>query len=110
DWYRRTMSGDYFLFAVPTQESTDLDTDQARKQILAVPGITQAETVRFLGSRVGTETAICVVRDFHESMPLPWSLSVEEEQQLRSGLDAGEVVVSSVLANRCNLQTGDTLM
>ena len=110
DWYRRTMSGDYFLFAVPTEESTNIDTEQAREQILAVPGIAQAETVRFMGSRVGNESAVCVVRDFHEALPLPWQLSAQDEHQLRSALSAGEVVVSSVLANRCGLKPGDTLV
>jgi putative ABC transport system permease protein len=110
DWYRRTMSGDYFLFAVPTQESTGSDTDQAREQIQGVPGIALAEAVRFVGSRVGNESAICVVRDFHESLPLPWRLSAEDERLLRTALSEGDVVVSSVLANRCGLKTGDTLV
>lgn len=110
DWYRRTMSGDYFLFAVPTHELTSIDTQQAREQILAVPGIAQAETVRFMGSRVGSEAAVCVVRDFHASMPLPWLLGSQDEQQLRSALRDGEVIISSVLANRCSLMPGDTLV
>lgn len=110
DWYRRTMSGDYFLITAGTADAQERDAGQLREEIAAVAGVRDIEAIRFLPSRTGSETVMCVVRDFRESFPLPWTMDAAEESRLRKELAEGRTVVSSVLARRLGISVGGTLV
>ena len=109
-WYRRTMSGDYFLLAIDASDPTGEGEGEIRRQLLAVPGVEHVEGVRFLGGRVGDDAAVCIVRDFGAGLPLPWLVSAERESALRSELARGDAVVSSILASRNDLHIGENVL
>lgn len=110
DWYRRTMSGDYFLMSAGTSDPTGPDSKEIREQLSAVSGVEHLEAVRFVPGRVAGEGVVCIIRDFSEALPLPWSVSPAREAEIRTELSRGGVVISSILASRCHVRDGDEVL
>ena len=110
-WYRRTMSGDYFLQRMgrpmPSAESNPVS--ESIQEIRAMPGIARVETIYYFQAAVDEEPVTCVAREFSPSVALPWQLPPDEERQLRVALENRQLVVSSALAKRMSLHLGDKM-
>ena len=109
-WYRRSMSGDYFLQSTrsPAKAATESDTDLS-PQIREIPGVARVEQIRFRAAQADDEPVTCVLREFDPAAALLWNLDTAQEKNIRSLLEQRQVVISSVLAKRLALKTGDRL-
>lgn len=109
-WYRRTMVGDFFLramFANPATGQTVPMPESLGLQIARIPGITNVDTIRFLGGQVGDTPVAVVIRQFTDPTNLPVDLAQGSPDEVRRRLFQGEAVLGTVLANRLGLKPGD---
>jgi putative ABC transport system permease protein len=109
NWYRRSLPGDVFL---TNPAATDESTAEARDVGALVSARDDVERVvelRILSARLTGVSANCIVRDFAPEVELPWVLSADANAELRSKLKAGEIVLSSVMAEKIGLASGDAL-
>ncbi|REK19513.1 MAG: hypothetical protein DWQ37_00070 [Planctomycetota bacterium] len=108
-WYRRSLSGDVFLTdpAAADETAASQERPDIKAQVLARPDVASVVETRLITSRVSGMPAVCVVRDFVPEVALPWDLTEDEERQLRAKLDAGEIVVSNVLARKLGIEVDD---
>ena len=110
-WYRRNMSGDFLLQA--HQAGVPADTLAEEKEVVEqlgrVDGVERVATLRFREARASGEPVLCVARSFAREPTLPWNLSESCAAALRRELAEGQVVISSVLAQRLRLGPGDVL-
>lgn len=109
-WYRRTMVGDFFLramFANPATGQTVPLPETLGQQIASIPGITNVDTIRFLGGQVGDTPVAVVIRQFTDPTHLPVDLAEGSSDEVRRRLFDGEAVLGTVLAHRLGLKPGD---
>ena len=109
-WYRRTMVGDFFLramFANPATGQTVPMPETLGQHIARIPGITNVDTIRFLGGQVGDTPVAVVIRQFTDPTHLPVDLAEGSPDEVRRRLFAGEAVLGTVLAHRLGLKPGD---
>ncbi len=109
-WYRRTMVGDFFLramFANPATGQTVPMPESLGPEIARIPGITNVDTIRFLGGQVGDTSVAVVIREFTDPTNLPVDLAQGSPDEVRRRLFQGEAVLGTVLANRLGLKLGD---
>lgn len=110
-WYRRTMSGDFFLqrTVAPSSGTDSPVADEPTQALREIPGISQVETIHFRQATADDEPVTCVLREFKPATALPWQMPPDEEKGLRNGLQNRQLVVSSVLAKRLSLHPGDSV-
>ena len=72
-----------------------------------IPGVSRVETIQFCQATADEEPVTCVAREFAPAVALPWQMPPDEEEQLRTALQNGQLAVSSVLAKRLSLHLGD---
>lgn len=106
NWYEKSFAGDFFLKAVDGT-TTEERVVELQKTLAEMPQITERTELRMRPCKLGDWAAICVIRDLPEAQNLPWNVSKEESARLRQKMNAGEIVVSSVLARRANINVGD---
>lgn len=111
-WSRRALEADFFLRAM----LPDMSEWQAAEipaavgeDLRKVPGLQSVDTVRFVRVRVGPVEPMVIVREFPATAPLPIELVAGDPNWLRTRLEAGQVVLGTVLAQRLGLGVGDTL-
>ncbi len=102
-WYQRAMLGDVILFPLmPPDATTEVE--------LAKLGNPTIETVNFVTVRVNHESAELIARRLpDQDDKLPWDTGNIPADEVRRKLKAGEVVVSTVLAQRLNVKVGDKI-
>jgi len=110
-WYRRSMSGDFFLQSLNASSPADapMPEKQVVEQIRQVDGVARVATLRFRAARASGEPVLCVARSFASEPTLPWNLSDFRAASLRRELAEGQMAISSVLAQRLHLGRGDML-
>jgi putative ABC transport system permease protein len=110
DWRATAIIGDYYVRAMipdmATGQSADLP-EELEPEIRAVPGIAYLDRVKLNKAEVGQESAIIIAREFNEPGKLPLDLTEGDPREVRQRLYAGEVVVSTILAQKQKLKTGD---
>lgn len=110
NWHRRAMAADFFLEQLEKSPSAGVTEElEARAELTKLPGVTRTTTMRLRPARAEGESLMCVIRDFSRDASLPWDIPAAEEPELRSKLADGQVVLSSIIARRLNLQVGDEL-
>jgi putative ABC transport system permease protein len=112
DWYQRTLAGDFFIrSALPDFTASDLPelppAFVAELEEMRGQGIAALEQVRNLPTTVNENSATLVVRDFGLSPDhVHLDITEGEPAEIRRKLLQGEIVVSSVLAERAGLKMG----
>lgn len=70
--------------------------------------MTAVDAVQMLsGVRADDQPVIAVVRQFVEQDVLPFPLAGGDEEEVRRGLQEGQVVIGAALAERLDLKAGD---
>jgi putative ABC transport system permease protein len=111
NWYRQTLVGDFFLRAAfpnrATGQTLVVDSGLTR-QIRAIPGVTNVDTVRFFNSLSAGHPVFVVARQYNGD-DLAIDLYHAEAADVRKRLRQGEVVVGTVFAQRAGVKPGDEL-
>ena len=109
-WYRRSLSGDYFLQPIegktPAAPASQNDLVQRLRQLDETVGI---DTVRFRTATASSESVMAILRDFPQDAPLPWNYPASQEVDLRHRLAEGQAAVSSSLARQLQIEPGDSV-
>jgi len=112
NWYQRTITADYLLRAampdMSGQDHTSME-DSVGQGISEIDGVERVEAVRFLRVEAGGQEAMLVAREFHLYDFLPLDIIGGTPEAVLQELNGGQAVVGSVLAEKLNLQAGDTL-
>ena len=111
-WYQRTMVGDFFLRAAVADPSAGMGAEvplSLEHEIRQVPGVTNVDTVRFIGAHAKGHAVVMIARGFTDPNVLPLDLVQGNPDEVRRGLAHGGVVVGTVLAQRLDLKVGDQL-
>ncbi len=106
NWYEKSFAGDFFLKAVEGT-TTEERFVELQKTLSDMPQIAERTELRMRPCKLGDFAALCIIRDLPDSQSLPWNMPKEESASLRQKMNSGEIVVSSVLARRANLNVGD---
>lgn len=107
-WYRRAWFGEFFLKSAEGT-TTEERVAEMKATLAAMPQIAEQSEIRMRPCKLGDLAAICMIRDLPTEQQLPWNMPPAEEARLREKLNAGQVVLSSVLAQRTKVQKGDTV-
>lgn len=111
-WYSRAFIGDFFVRAstpdFATGASTDLPAD-IESQITSVPGVDKVEKLAFVSAQSQQDSILVVTREFSGDAQNYFDLQEGRETGLLDKLNAGQVVVGSVLAQRRQLHVGDRI-
>jgi putative ABC transport system permease protein len=121
-WMQTAVVGDYFVRAMipdmATGTAPDLP-DEMLGELQAINEIKQIDGVSYIESKVIKKSAgdkpeevkaICIARQFPDTTaPPPFDLIEGDAHQLREQLNAGEVVVGSVLAQKLGIKAGDSI-
>jgi putative ABC transport system permease protein len=111
-WYRQAIVGDFFVRALmpdmATGEAADMP-DGLDEAIKAIPGVEDLDTIRFVRATSGEDSIVVVIREFSDQRQVYFDLVEGDGNQVLRRLPEGEVVVSSVLAQRNQLRIGDSL-
>ncbi|MDA1053533.1 MAG: FtsX-like permease family protein [Planctomycetota bacterium] len=111
-WYRQAIVGDFFVRALmpdmATGEAADMP-DGLGDAILKIPGVEDLDAVRLVKATSGENSVIVVTREFKTQRQAYFDLVAGDGDEVLHRLHEGEVVVSSVLAQRTNLKLGDSI-
>lgn len=111
-WFRRTVIGDFFVRAMFPDPATGTAADipeSLGQEIRAIPGVQSMATIRYVPAEAAHQPVVIFVRDFPADTPPPLHLVAGDPDQIQSRLDAGEVLVGSVVAKRLGANPGDTI-
>jgi putative ABC transport system permease protein len=113
DWYRRAIVGDFFIRATMPDFGTGMAPNlppPAVAEVKKIPGITNLDTAKFKSPVHAAGLNACVIaREFKADAPVYFDLKGGDRNEVRNRLHQGEVVVSTVLAQRTGLDVGDEL-
>ncbi len=108
-WYQRAMLGDVLLQVndSPLAFSVKEGTTEGELASLAVG--TSVETMRFASVLVDKQSGNLIARRLPEDGRLPWDVKDVSDFEIRQRMKAGEVAVSTVLAQRLGVRVGDEI-
>ncbi len=112
DWYERTVMTDYLIRAAMPANATMTSPSMASgigAEFANVPGVERVRPLRFLPVEIESETAILMARRFEPGLPLELDLVSGDAGGVVDALVRGEVVLSSVLAQRLGRNVGDKI-
>jgi putative ABC transport system permease protein len=107
-WYQRALVGDFYVrAAMPNMGDGGavLIPEEVGAEIRKVPGITSVDSARLCSVTVGDQKAVAAARDF-SSEDLHFDLKEGQARGLREKLFQGQVVVSTVLAQKLGVHVG----
>jgi putative ABC transport system permease protein len=111
-WYERTITADFLVRAMMPdasgQDATSIP-ESLGAEIAKIPGIDKVEGVRLLRIEANGLDAMMIARDFSNYTEAPLDVVFGDRAEALDLLRQGEVVVSSVLAERMHVRAGDTL-
>ncbi len=113
DWYRRLVVADFFVRArlpdFSTGRSAEIPAEFAN-ELKDIQGIAATDTLRMLNCKVNGQEAMLLVRQFTLSDDHAHLDVVDgDPAQVQERLLAGDLALSSVLAQRLGLTAGDKL-
>ena len=111
-WYQRAIVGDFFIRAAMPDMATGMSADMPEDlpgKLAAIPGVEQLDSLRFVKARSGEMTVVVVVREFLSERQDYFDLTDGKPDAVLQGLQEGEVVIASVLAQRAKLGIGDQI-
>jgi putative ABC transport system permease protein len=110
-WYTRALVGDFYVrAAMPNMNdgTAPVIPEGVGAEIRKAPGVTVVDSARLCTVRVGDQKAVAAARDF-VTEDLHFDLKEGQARGLRDKLRQGEVVVSTVLAQKLGVHVGDTI-
>ncbi len=111
-WYQQAIVGDFFVRALmpdmATGQAADMP-DGLDATIKSIPGVEDLDTIRFVKATSAENSIVVVIREFNQDRQVYFDLVEGEGSHVLNGLPEGEVVVSSVLAQRAELSAGETI-
>ncbi len=109
-WYERTFAGDFFVRAsmpdLATGASADMP-DQVGKDLAAMGGIEQLNTVRLVSTTSDGSEVLLVIASHNGESQSGLDLVAGNYRSVLSAMEQGQAVVGSVLAERRDLSIGD---
>lgn len=111
-WYRHTIAGDFFVRALMPDMATGRAADMPDgldESIKAISGVEDLDTIRFVRANSGDHSIVVVIRKFNQQRQSYFDLVHGEAGDVLRRLPEGDVVVSTVLAQRTELQLGDSV-
>jgi putative ABC transport system permease protein len=119
-WLDKALMGDFFIRPVGSSLAGGASSmpmpDSVGDEIRKVDGVRNVDSVRYVQATVHTpgnsdkKDANVIIRDFTDKDSLPLELKEGSISQVRAGLADGQIVLSTVLANRLNSRAGDELV
>jgi putative ABC transport system permease protein len=114
NWYRKTVVGDFFIWVgeapgADTSTATNLP-EAMTTEIEQMPDITGIDKLSFVPITVQGQSPTVIVRDFPSEDYVNFDTPDADSATLKHRLEAGEVVVGSVLAERAGWKTGDEIV
>lgn len=109
DWYQTAFSADFIVRATAPAMSTGLAADlpdDLGSELRGIGGIESMDALRLVRSNVGDEPTIVAARDFSPRSIDTFVFMDGNPKTILTQLQAGEVIVSSVLAQRAHLKVG----
>jgi putative ABC transport system permease protein len=113
NWYHKTVVGDFFVWigeapGTDNKASTSLPEAMAA-DIRSIPNVTGIDTVTVLGVTAQGQSPTVIVRDYPSLDYVNFDTHEADSVALKRSLEAGEVVIGSVLAERAGLKAGDQI-
>ncbi|MBL9124028.1 MAG: ABC transporter permease [Planctomycetaceae bacterium] len=112
EWSQRTVTSDFLIRSVMPDTGMVLAAalpPGLDERIGQLPGVGRVDRLSFVPIRTGGQQALLLARSFDFTKPIALDFDQGDEPALRAKLQAGEVVVGTVLAQRLKLQPGDKL-
>jgi putative ABC transport system permease protein len=121
-WLDKALMGDFFIRPAGSSLAGGASSmpmpDSVRDEIRAIDGVRNIDSVRYVATTVRApgaaekdkKDANVIIRDFTDQDSLPLDLKDGSVSEVRDGLARGEIVLSTVLANRTNTHVGDELV
>jgi putative ABC transport system permease protein len=119
-WLDKALTGDFFIRPAGSSLAGGASSmpmpDSVRNEIRAIDGVRNIDSVRYVQTTVHSpgsadkKDANLIIRDFTDQDSLPLDLKDGSTSDVRAGLANGEIVLSTVLANRTNTRVGDELV
>ena len=112
DWYSRAIIGDFFVRASMPDLATGAAADLPEgtgEDLAKIPGIASLEAMRLVSGHSGEQSVVVIVRDFEGDPESFFDVVNGSGAQAVSGLQRGQAVVGSVLAERLSLGVGDNI-
>jgi putative ABC transport system permease protein len=111
-WYRNAIVADFlvrgsvpdssFLLTAPIPEALE-------SEIAAVPNVERVDKVAFLAAEVNDRPVLVLARTFASDRPPTLDLREGSAEEILRGLQQGEVVIATGLAQRIGVGVGDTV-
>ncbi|MCE9545444.1 MAG: ABC transporter permease [Planctomycetia bacterium] len=111
-WSQATIRGDYFVRAMMPRMDDGLAADlpaELGEEIKAIPSVAGVQTVGFANSKVGDQAVVIVVGEFIGPGRREFDLVKGDRNKVRAELQAGNVIIGSVLAQRTGLTLGSSI-
>jgi putative ABC transport system permease protein len=84
--------------------------EELGKELAAMPGVSDIETVQFVSGSAGEQGVVIVVREFADPDNVPLDLREGDARDLRKKLIDGQVVIGTALSQRAGLRPGDDVV
>jgi putative ABC transport system permease protein len=111
-WYKQAIVGDFFVRAMLPDFATGLAAEMPEDvgvELAAIEGIESLDAARFVKSKANGVECLVAARKFPTPEDLSFDLVEGDAAKLFDRLHAGEVVVSTVLAQKANIHLHDEL-
>ncbi len=111
-WYSKAIRGDFFVRASMPDLATGASTEMPPSvgvDLQSLEGIASIDPMRFVSAQSGDDSVLLVVRDFGGDSDGYFDLVDGGDERAITGLQNGQAVIGTVLAQRNNLQPGDDL-
>ncbi|MBU4271336.1 MAG: ABC transporter permease [Planctomycetes bacterium] len=118
-WQAKTMKGDFFIRALAPDLATGTAPpmpEELGNKLREIEGVTNIDSIRYVSASMQVsdpeprkQSVLVFVRDFTDKGELPLDIQDGNPAEVRRQLEAGEVVLGTVLANRTNTKVGDQI-
>lgn len=112
NWFRQTVIGDFFVRVMMPDLSSGSATslpESLGQEIAAIDGVEDVISAKFVSTRIGKQGVTIIVREFREDEPLPLALKSGDFEEVRQQMFDGQVVISTVLAQRYGFKVGEEI-
>lgn len=110
-WYDKAIQGDFFIRAMlPRMDTGDAPNlpDSVGEALAKIPEIEEFDPIKFTPAYSG-ETKLSVISRRFERKQLPFDVAEGDRAGIWEAMQAGKIVVGSVLAQRMDLHAGGQL-
>jgi putative ABC transport system permease protein len=112
DWYHKAIRADFFIRSLLPDFATGLSpelADELGTQLRTVKGIASLDTARFVKTKVNGVECLAAARDYPTRDDISFDMIEGNYEGLYERMFEGEVVVSSVLAQKANVKLHDRI-